>query len=179
MNLNRSGAIVGAAEIPPRRSTPGITTLEMIARVSRLAVEDAGMIPTDIDGIICGPQVGETPQHVPATVAEYLGLQPRFADVVDLGGATGAGMVWRAVAAINAGMCETVLCVLGNTREPDRDSSVTKPKSDPRVRRSLRCQRRKSGLRDDRAATYGHVRDDPSTTCSRCGEGTRQCATEP
>lgn len=90
----------------------------MIARVSRMALQDAGLTPADIDGLIVGPQVGETPQHVPATVAEYLGLQPRFADIVDLGGATGAGMVWRAAAAISAGMCETVLCVLGNTRDP-------------------------------------------------------------
>lgn len=120
MSLRRSGAIVGVAELPPRRTTPGVTTLEMIATVSKLAVEDAGLVPGAIDGLIVGPQVGETPQHVPATVAEYLGLQPRFADIVDLGGATGAGMLWRAAAAIAAGMCETVLCVLGNTRDPER-----------------------------------------------------------
>ncbi|MGH3423105.1 MAG: thiolase family protein [Nocardioidaceae bacterium] len=112
-------AIVGVAELTPRRTTPGATTLEMIARVSREAVRDAGLEPGAVDGLVVGPQVGETPQHVPATVAEYLGLAPRFADIVDLGGATGAGMVWRAAAAIGAGMCETVLCVLGNTRDPD------------------------------------------------------------
>ena len=120
MSLNKTSVIVGVAELAPKRTTAGVTTLEMIARVSKLAVEDAGLTPGDIDGLIVGPQVGETPQHVPATVAEYLGLQPRFADIVDLGGATGAGMLWRAAAAINAGMCETVLCVLGNTRDPAR-----------------------------------------------------------
>lgn len=118
MTLNKRCALVGVAEIPPERTTPGVTTLEMIARVSRMALMDSGLAPADIDGLIVGPQVGETPQHVPATVAEYLGLQPRFADIVDLGGASGAGMVWRAAAAISAGMCETVLCVLGNTRDP-------------------------------------------------------------
>jgi len=40
-----------------------------------------------------------------------------MANVVDLGGASGAGMVWRAAAAIAAGMCEVVVCVLANTRE--------------------------------------------------------------
>jgi acetyl-CoA acetyltransferase len=40
-----------------------------------------------------------------------------MANVVDLGGAAAAGMVWRAAAAIAAGMCETVLCVLANTHE--------------------------------------------------------------
>lgn len=116
MSLNV--ALIGVAELPPQRTTPGFSTLDMIARVSRLAAEDAGITPSDIDGLLVGPQVGETPQHVPATVAEYLGLQPSYADVVDLGGASGAGMVWRAAAAINAGMCETVLCVLANTRDP-------------------------------------------------------------
>jgi acetyl-CoA acetyltransferase len=113
------GAIVGIGELKPVRSTEGATTLGMIAEVSRLALLDAGLEPGAIDGLLVGPQVGETPQHVPATVAEYLGLQPRVANVVDLGGASGAGMVWRAVAAIEAGMCDTVLCVLANTREAE------------------------------------------------------------
>jgi len=111
------GAIIGIGELKPQRTTLGETTLGMIARVSRLALLDAGLEPAAIDGLLVGPQVGETPQHVPATVAEYLGLRPRVANVVDLGGASGAGMVWRAGAAIAAGMCETVLCVLANIRE--------------------------------------------------------------
>jgi acetyl-CoA acetyltransferase len=118
MSLARSrGAIAGIGELKPRRRTEGRTTLEMIAEVSRLAVLDAGLEPRHIDGLLVGPQVGETPQHVPATVAEYLGLKPDMANVVDLGGASGAGMIWRAAAAIEAGMCEAVLCVLANTRE--------------------------------------------------------------
>ena len=111
------GAIVGIGELKPIRQTTGRTTLDMIAEVSRLAVLDAGFEPGHIDGLLVGPQVGETPQHVPATVCEYLGIRPNMANVVDLGGASGAGMVWRAAAAIEAGMCEAVLCVLANPRE--------------------------------------------------------------
>lgn len=111
-------AIVGVGEVPPQRSTEGRTTMSFLADAARRAVADAGIGKDRIDGLLVGPQVGETPQHVPATVAEYLGLQPRMANVVDLGGASGPGMVWRAAAAIAAGMAETVLCVLGNHREP-------------------------------------------------------------
>jgi len=112
-------AIIGIGELRPVRSSTGATTLGMIADVARLALADAGLEPGAIDGLLVGPQVGETPQHVPATVAEYLGLRPDMANVVDLGGASGAGMVWRAAAAIEAGMCEMVLCVLANTREAE------------------------------------------------------------
>lgn len=85
-------------------------------RVAAEAIQDAGTEATEIDGLLIGTQVGETPQHVPATVAEYFGMQPTMANMVDLGGASGPGMVWRAASAIAAGQCETVLCVLGNHR---------------------------------------------------------------
>jgi acetyl-CoA acetyltransferase len=110
-------AIVGIGELKPVRYTDNTTTLELIAESVRLAVQDAGLEKDAIDGLLVGPQVGETPQHVPATVSEYLGLQPKMSNVVDLGGASGAGMLWRAAAAIDAGMCETVVCVLANKNE--------------------------------------------------------------
>ena len=62
----------------------------MLARVSAAAVADAGIEPYEIDGLLVGPQVGETPQHVPATIAEYLGLRPTMGNIVDLGGASAA-----------------------------------------------------------------------------------------
>lgn len=123
MNPWASAAIAGIGELQPQRRTSGVTTLELLAQVSRLAALDAGIEPAEIDGLLVGPQVGETPQHVPATVAEYLGLQPTMANVVDLGGASGPGMIWRAMAAIQAGMCETVLCVLGNHRDDEAPRS--------------------------------------------------------
>jgi acetyl-CoA acetyltransferase len=116
-------AIAGIGELKPVRRTQNVTTLELIAEVSRRAAEDADVTPQEIDGLLVGPQVGETPQHVPAMVAEYLGLKPDMANVVDLGGASGAGMIWRAAAAIDAGMCETVLCVLANHRDAETPRS--------------------------------------------------------
>ena len=95
---------------------------EIALRIGRTAA-DAGISPEQIDGLLVGPQVGETPQHVPATVAEYFGMQPTMSNVVDLGGASGPGMVWRAAAAIAAGQCETVLCVIGNHRNPEAPRS--------------------------------------------------------
>ncbi len=118
--MNRSmGVIAGVSELKSTRRTEGATTLDYIMDAVIQAVNDAGLDKDAVDGLLVGPQVGETPQHVPATVAEYLGMQPRMANVVDLGGASGAGMVWRAAAAIQAGMCEAVVCVLANVREAE------------------------------------------------------------
>ena len=116
-------ALIGVGSLKPVRRTEGETTLGMLARASALALADAGLEKDAIDGLLVGPQVGETPQHVPATVSEYLGLQPTMSNVVDLGGASGPDMIWRAAAAIDAGMCETVLCVIGNHRNPEAPRS--------------------------------------------------------
>ncbi|MEQ9261298.1 MAG: thiolase family protein [Roseovarius sp.] len=110
--------ISGIGELKPERKTDGINTMDLLLRVSAEAARDAGLAPGEIDGLLVGPQVGETPQHVPATVAEYFGMRPTMSNVVDLGGASGPGMIWRAAAAIEMGMCEAVLCVLGNHRNP-------------------------------------------------------------
>ena len=118
-HLSPRCAISGIGELKPQRRTDGVSTMELLIEVSALAAEDAGIVPSEIDGLLVGPQVGETPQHVPATVAEYFGMAPTMANVVDLGGASGPGMVWRAAAAIAAGQCETVLCVLGNHRNEE------------------------------------------------------------
>lgn len=118
MSLKRRAAIVGIGELKPVRETRGKTTLGMLAEAARLAIEDAGLSKDDVDGLLSGPMPAEVPMIVPATLGEYLQLRTRFADVVDLGGATAAGMVWRAAAAIDAGMCGTVLCLTGNAREP-------------------------------------------------------------
>ncbi|SDJ37653.1 thiolase family protein [Salimicrobium halophilum] len=112
-----SAAIVGIGELTPVRYSEGKTTLSLIAESVIAALNDAGLEKEDIDGLLVGPQVGETPQHVPATVSEYLGIEPVMSNTVDLGGATGPGMVWRAAAAIQMGMCDTVVCVLANKNE--------------------------------------------------------------
>jgi acetyl-CoA acetyltransferase len=116
MTLRGKSAIVGVAEFKPTRYTEGATTLGMLAEVARDAIADAGMEMGEVDGI-CVEAFAEAPFEAPATVAEYLGLDVRFAEIVDLGGASGAGMVARAAAAITAGLCETVVCTTATRRE--------------------------------------------------------------
>ena len=116
MSLRGAAAVVGIAEQAPRRFTEGETNLGLLAQVGIDAIEDSGLPFDTIDGLLVHP-VGGLPSFVPATVAEHLGVRPHFAELVDLGGATAAGMIWRAAAAIAAGMCTTCLCVTGTRRE--------------------------------------------------------------
>ncbi len=59
----------------------------------------------------------------PATLSEYLGLPLDFGDRVDLGGATAAGMVWRAAAAVELGQCDAVLVVMPGSTEIPRSEA--------------------------------------------------------
>ncbi len=110
-------AITGIAERAPAPRTDQ-THLELLADVARAAMIDAGLRPADIDGLLVAPTMAGAPLTQPAMAAEYLGLEPSYCDLVDLGGATAAGMVWRAGAAMLARACTNVLCVLAEPIGP-------------------------------------------------------------
>ncbi|RJX71464.1 thiolase family protein [Vibrio sinensis] len=115
MGLKGTAAIVGAAQYKPEKyqTAPQMFHLEQVADLSRQAVLDAGLSMKDVDGLVLhGPQFHEASIFVPAMAAEYLGVEVNFAEVVDLGGCSSVGMVWRAAAAIEMGLCQAVLCVI-------------------------------------------------------------------
>jgi len=116
VSLRGSAAIVGVGELKPSRHTPGRSSLDLIAEVSQMALADAALTFSDVDGLLVDP-INDGAMLIPSGVAEYLGLDVTFAEMVDLGGASGAGMVWRAAAAIQAGQCDTCLCVCVAPRE--------------------------------------------------------------
>ncbi|WP_409435155.1 thiolase family protein [Mycobacterium sp. SMC-14] len=114
MGLRGDAAIVGYVELPPERmnkATPAPFTLEQWAELSAAALADSGLSGELVNGIVTS-HLGESEIFVPSTIAEYLGVPARFAEIVDLGGASAAAMVWRAAAAIELGICDVVLCAL-------------------------------------------------------------------
>ncbi|WP_409427166.1 thiolase family protein [Mycobacterium sp. SMC-11] len=114
MGLRGDAAIVGYVELAPERmnkATPAPFTLEQWAELSAAALADAGLPGELVNGIVTS-HLGESEIFVPSTIAEYLGVPARFAEIVDLGGASAAAMVWRAAAAIELGICDVVLCAL-------------------------------------------------------------------
>ena len=145
MSLRGVAGVVGVAERAPQRYTGEETILELLSEVASGAIADAGFRHADVDGLIVHP-IGGLPGFVPATVAEFLGLQPTFAELVDLGGATGAGMVWRAAAAIQAGMCTTCLCLTGTRRRRRAAQRGDEPAKKPGKPRSVIPTRDRSPL---------------------------------
>jgi len=83
-------------------------SLEASAELAEGALADAGIDKREVDGLVVG-FVPESPMFGPSAAAEYLAVRANFAETVDLGGATACGMIWRAAAAIELGVCETVL----------------------------------------------------------------------
>lgn len=115
MGLKGEAAIVGAAQYKPEKysTAPRMFHLEQVADLAAMALADAGLALSDLDGLATvGPQFHEAGMFVPAMAGEYLGVRLNFAEVVDLGGASSVAMIWRAAAAIELGLCNAVLCVI-------------------------------------------------------------------
>lgn len=115
MSLKGKAAVIGFAEMTPQKGGNGKTPLGIIGEVARDAIADAGLEKKDIDGLLTGMAIGDFSVLWPSVVAEYLQFRPSYFDQVELGGASSTGMFWRAAAAIEAGMCKNVLCVLGDS----------------------------------------------------------------
>jgi acetyl-CoA acetyltransferase len=108
-------AIVGTAQYKPERrfEGPRMFALDQVAELAGMAMADAGLAPSQIDGLsITTAGFTEASMFVPSMVGEYLGFKLNYGEVVDLGGASAVGMAWRAASAIEMGVCEAVLCVL-------------------------------------------------------------------
>jgi acetyl-CoA C-acetyltransferase len=112
MGLRGDAAIVGYAEHRSQRRFAGVPSfsVEQWAELAALALADAGIDAREVNGICCGGDIRESQAFVPATIAEYCGWQVNLAERLDLGGATAVGMVWRAAAAIELGLCDVVVC---------------------------------------------------------------------
>ena len=104
----KSVAVVGAAETTEMGNIPGLSQIGLHADAALNAMADAGLRPSDIDGIATA---GETP----VSVAHYLGITPTWVDATAIGGCSFMIHVRNAAAAINEGLCRTVLITHGES----------------------------------------------------------------
>lgn len=124
MSLKGKAAAIGIGELRPMRDPGEASALDLMAAVAAEAIADANLEKKDIDGLLVGMASADPGMIYPSAIAELFDLRPRMLNVLDIGGASGAGMIWRAAAAIDAGMCNAVLCLtadlnkLGRRRPP-------------------------------------------------------------
>lgn len=101
-------AIVGAAETTELGKVPGLSQIQLHADAALNALEDCGLTLSEIDGIATA---GESPTNL----AHYLGIVPNWVDGTSVGGCSFMLHVRHATAAIEAGLCETVLITHGES----------------------------------------------------------------
>jgi acetyl-CoA acetyltransferase len=104
----KSIAVVGAAESTDLGRIPDLSQLGIHADAALNALADCGLTPKDIDGVATAGQS-------PAEVAWYLGITPTWVDGTSVGGCSFMLHVRHAAAAINEGLCDTVLVTHGES----------------------------------------------------------------
>jgi acetyl-CoA acetyltransferase len=126
MTLRNSCAIVGIGESDIGK-LPHMTGLGLNAQAAGRALDDSGLRPGDIDGLLTAYSMTEPYFMLGTVLCEYLGLRPTFCASLVAGGATPAIMLAHAAAAIAGRQASTVLIVTGENRASGqtRDQAVT------------------------------------------------------
>ena len=109
MTLHGRAAVVGIGETEYTKRSPR-TAVELQFEASLAAIADAGLTPTDIDGVI---PVGITGATAEEYIANFGLADLRFSAVVPHGGASGIGALQAAAAAVATGIATTVLVPAG------------------------------------------------------------------
>ena len=104
----KSIAIVGAAETTELGVIPDSSQIQLHADAALNTFADAGLTAKDIDGVATS---GESP----TAIAHYLGITPTWVDSTSVGGCSFMLHVRHAAAAINDGLCTTVLITHGES----------------------------------------------------------------
>lgn len=94
----------------------GRSALDLMAEAANAALVQSGLRRADIDGVLCGYATTFPHLMLATLLSEKLGLDPRYAHGMQMGGATGAAMVMLARELVRAGRCRRVLVVAGENR---------------------------------------------------------------
>ncbi len=97
----------------------GTSSMAFTLEACKRAIEDCGIERDEIDGCLVTMPAVMGEQHGWATrIAAHLGLEPRLAATMDMGGATPIGMIQTASLYIQAGLARAVLCSFGMQYSP-------------------------------------------------------------
>jgi acetyl-CoA acetyltransferase len=125
MTLRNCAVIVGVGESDIGK-LPQMTGLGLNAQAAKRAIDDAGLRPSDIDGLLTAYSFTEPYFMLGSVMAEYLGMKPKFCGSLVVGGASPAAMLHHAALAVANGSCDVVLVCAGENRASGmtRDEAV-------------------------------------------------------
>jgi acetyl-CoA acetyltransferase len=103
-------AIVGVGETAVGK-LHGRSTMALHLEAIAKTFDDAGVSAEDVDGLLTNQPIHDPMRCYALAVANAAGVKRNFLTDLALGGATPVAMAQHAVMAIEAGLCETVLCV--------------------------------------------------------------------
>lgn len=115
ISLKNKVAIVGVGESDIGK-VPGMSGLGLNTQAMRRALDDAGLKPSDVDGLLTAYSFTESYTMLGSSMAEYTGLKPRMCASMVVGGASPGIMLRHAAQAIAMGLAETVLVCAGENR---------------------------------------------------------------
>src|SRR3546814_17578590 len=108
MSFSDKAAITGVGETDFVKGTER-SAVDMMLEASRKAIADAGLKPSDIDGMV-PPPIYTTSEELAAN----LGIEVlRYAATVHMGGASPTTALQNAAKAIASGLCDHVMVTLG------------------------------------------------------------------
>jgi acetyl-CoA acetyltransferase len=122
--LSSAACIVGVDESDEIGTLPHKSQLTLHVEAIHNAVRDTGLAISDIDGVFTAGQ------HSPATIAEAVGVVPRYVDGTTVGGCSFIIMVGHALAALHHGLCDVAVVSHGESGRsgvgvtPRRDTAL-------------------------------------------------------
>ena len=114
-NVSGRYAIVGIGESDIGRQL-GRSGMALQLEAIKRAMADAGIEKTAIDGVVARSSHASPQFNYSAVLAGRLGIAPSYFTDVGLSGASSTSMIMDAVAALEAGLCTTVVCVNGDAQ---------------------------------------------------------------
>lgn len=132
MSRKINSAIIGYGEtkFAKYRDAIGRTNFTEQCMAAVEAIKDAGISKNEIDGLIAIPPLDHEVSWS-MDLAEYLQIEPTFLDNMFFGGAAGNAGILYASAAIEMGLCSTVLLVGGSAMDPKVASNYGSEESVP------------------------------------------------
>jgi len=112
--LKKNKIVIAGVGETEQGKIPDKSSFHFLSLATKLAIEDAGIKKSDVDGLITAFSLVEHTFMHCTTFADYFGLRPKFFSSVAIGGATAVWMAAEAAMAIASGQAEVVLCVRGD-----------------------------------------------------------------